>query len=38
MIDHGIQHRTQAADMLELLGKGPPTALSPFGWDEVQRR
>jgi uncharacterized damage-inducible protein DinB len=38
MIDHGIQHRTQAADMLELLGKGLPTALSPFGWDEVRRR
>jgi uncharacterized damage-inducible protein DinB len=38
MIDHGIQHRTQAADMLELLGKGLPMALSPFVWDEVQRR
>jgi uncharacterized damage-inducible protein DinB len=38
MIDHGIQHRTQAADMLELLGKGLPQELSPFVWDEVQRR
>ncbi len=33
MIDHGIQHRTQAADMLELLGKGLPMALSPFVWE-----
>ena len=33
MIDHGIQHRTQAADMLELLGKGLPLALSPFVWE-----
>ena len=38
MIDHGIQHRTQATDMLELLGKGLPQELSPFVWDEVQRR
>jgi uncharacterized damage-inducible protein DinB len=37
MIDHGIQHRTQAADMLELLGKGLPTALSPFVWEETRR-
>ncbi len=37
MFDHGIQHRTQAADMLELLGKGLPLALSPFEWDEAQR-
>jgi uncharacterized damage-inducible protein DinB len=36
MIDHGIQHRTQAADMLELLGKGLPLALSPFEWDEAR--
>ncbi len=38
MIDHGIQHRTQVADMLELLGKGLPAALSPFAWDEAQHR
>ncbi len=36
MIDHGIQHRTQAADMLELLGKGLPQELSPFVWDETR--
>lgn len=33
MIDHGIQHRTQVADMLQVLGKGLPMALSPFVWD-----
>ena len=38
MIDHGIQHRTQVADMLELLGKSLPKALSPFVWDETRRR
>lgn len=38
IIDHGIQHRTQAADMLEWLGKGLSRALSPFVWDEAQRR
>jgi uncharacterized damage-inducible protein DinB len=38
MIDHGIQHRTQAADMLELLGKGLPHELSPFEWDEAQHQ
>jgi uncharacterized damage-inducible protein DinB len=38
MIDHGIQHRTQAADMLELLGKGLPKEFSPFVWDDAQRR
>lgn len=32
MIDHGIQHRTQVADMLQVLGKGLPRALSPFVW------
>jgi uncharacterized damage-inducible protein DinB len=37
MIDHGIQHRAQAVDMLQLLGKGLPQELSPFVWDEVQR-
>jgi uncharacterized damage-inducible protein DinB len=37
MIDHGIQHRTQVADMLELLGKGLPMALSPFVWDHTLR-
>ena len=37
MIDHGIQHRTQVADMLELLGKGLPTAISPFVWDNTVR-
>ena len=36
MIDHGIQHRTQVADMLELLGKGLPMAISPFVWDEAR--
>jgi uncharacterized damage-inducible protein DinB len=36
MIDHGIQHRTQAADMLQLLGKGLPQELSPFVWDETR--
>ena len=36
MIDHGIQHRTQVADMLELLGKGLPQELSPFVWDEAR--
>ena len=36
MIDHGIQHRTQAADMLELLGKGLPQEFSPFVWDEAR--
>ena len=38
MIDHGIQHRTQAADMLELLGKDLPHELSPFEWAEAQRQ
>jgi uncharacterized damage-inducible protein DinB len=38
MIDHGIQHRTQVADMLELLGKGLPAALSPFAWDEARQK
>jgi uncharacterized damage-inducible protein DinB len=37
MIDHGIQHRTQVADMLEMLGKGLPAALSPFVWGRAQR-
>jgi len=37
MIDHGIQHRTQAADMLELLGKSLPMAISPFVWDNAVR-
>ena len=37
MIDHGIQHRTQVADMLELLGKGLPIELSPFVWDHTVR-
>ena len=37
MIDHGIQHRTQVADMLELLGKGLPTAPSPFVWEHTRR-
>lgn len=36
MIDHGIQHRTQVADMLQMLGKGLPGALSPFVWDNAQ--
>jgi uncharacterized damage-inducible protein DinB len=34
MMDHGIQHRTQVADMLQMLGKGLPMALSPFVWDK----
>lgn len=38
MIDHGIQHRTQVADMLQTLGKGLPMALSPFVWDDAQRQ
>ncbi|HSD85833.1 MAG TPA: DinB family protein [Anaerolineae bacterium] len=37
MIDHSIQHRTQVADMLQVLGKGLPLTLSPFEWDEAQR-
>jgi uncharacterized damage-inducible protein DinB len=37
MIDHGIQHRTQVADMLEVLGKGLPMAISPFVWDNTVR-
>ena len=37
MIDHGIQHRTQVADMLELLGRGLPMDISPFVWDEALR-
>lgn len=37
MVDHGIQHRTQVADMLELLGKGLPGAISPFVWDNDVR-
>jgi uncharacterized damage-inducible protein DinB len=37
MIDHGIQHRTQVADMLEVLGRGLPMALSPFVWDHTIR-
>jgi uncharacterized damage-inducible protein DinB len=37
-VNHGIQHRTQVADMLELLGQGLPAALSPFAWDEARRK
>jgi uncharacterized damage-inducible protein DinB len=38
MVDHGIQHRTQAVDMLELVGKGLSSELSPFVWDDGLRK
>ena len=37
MIDHGIHHRTQAMDMLQLLGRTDDTAWHPFEWDELLR-
>jgi len=37
MIDHGIHHRAQAVDMLELLGYPHPLSLHPFEWDEAVR-
>ncbi len=37
MIDHGIHHRAQAVDMLELLGYPNPPSLHPFEWDEAAR-
>jgi uncharacterized damage-inducible protein DinB len=37
MIDHGIHHRTQAMDMLQLLGRPEGTHWHPFEWDEAVR-
>ena len=37
IIDHGIHHRTQAMDMLRLLGVGLPMDWHPFDWDEAVR-
>jgi uncharacterized damage-inducible protein DinB len=37
IIDHGIHHRTQAMDMLRLLGVALPMEWHPFDWDEAVR-
>ncbi len=37
IIDHGTHHRTQAMDMLELLGVVHPMNWHPFDWDEAVR-
>ena len=37
MIDHSIHHRTQATDMLRLLGVDKPLEWHPFEWDEMTR-
>jgi uncharacterized damage-inducible protein DinB len=37
IIDHGIHHRTQAMDMLRLLGVAAPMDWHPFEWDEAVR-
>ena len=37
MIDHSLHHRTEALDMLRLLGVDKPMSWHPFEWDEVMR-
>jgi uncharacterized damage-inducible protein DinB len=37
IVDHGIHHRTQAMDMLTLLGVQVPMDWHPFEWDEAVR-
>ena len=37
MIDHSNHHRTQAIDMLRLLGIEKPMEWHPFEWDEARR-
>ena len=37
IIDHGIHHRTQAMDMLELLRVAQSVDWHPFDWDEAVR-
>ncbi len=38
MVDHGIHHRTQAMDMLSLLGVPGDLPSHPFDWDEATRQ
>ena len=37
MLDHSNHHRTQALDMLRLLGNAKPLEWHPFEWDEAIR-
>lgn len=37
MLDHSNHHRTQALDMLRLLGNEKPLEWHPFEWDEARR-
>lgn len=37
MIDHSLHHRTEAIDMLRLLGIDKPMNWHPFEWDEATR-
>ena len=37
MVDHGIHHRTQAMEMLRLLGVAGEKPWHPFDWDEAVR-
>ncbi|MBI5082266.1 MAG: hypothetical protein HZC38_07380 [Chloroflexi bacterium] len=37
MLEHSIHHRTQAADMLRLLGIEKSLEWHPFEWDEAKR-
>lgn len=37
MLDHSIHHRTQAVDMLRLLGVDKALEWHPFEWDEAMR-
>jgi len=37
MIDHGIHHRAQAAEMLRQLGVTKPLDWHPFEWEEAMR-
>lgn len=37
MIDHSLHHRTEALDMLRLLGIDKPLSWHPFEWDEAMR-
>jgi len=38
MIEHSIHHRTQAVDMLRLLGVEKSLEWHPFEWDEAKRQ
>ena len=38
MLDHAIHHRTQAMDMLRLLGVEGPMDWHPFEWEESVRK